>query len=93
MTHIQKIDDSECFKWCLVRWVHPVDQNSKRITKADKDFAKEFDCKVKIRDIHKLKRKKKKIYIAINIFGYKNKVKYRICLSKDAVQKNMLICY
>ena len=59
MTHIQKIDDNECFKWCLVRWVHPADQNSKRITKVDKDFAKKFDFKVKIRDIHNLRKKKR----------------------------------
>ena len=57
LTNIQNIDDNECFKWCLVRYLNPADPA--RITKTDKDFAKMFDFKeinfpVKIRDIHKI---------------------------------------
>ena len=40
LINAQKIDDNECFKWCLVRHLNPVDYNPRRITKADKDFAK-----------------------------------------------------
>ena len=36
MINIQNIDDNECFKWCLVRYLHPADHNSRRITKVDK---------------------------------------------------------
>ena len=65
MINIQNTDDNECIKWCLVRYLYPEDHNPARITKADKDFAKRIDFKgikflVKIRDIHKIKKKKKK---------------------------------
>ena len=38
--NIQNSDDNECFKWCLMRHLNPADQNLRRITKCDKDFAK-----------------------------------------------------
>ena len=41
--NIQNIDDKECFKWCLVKYLHPA-----RITKADKKFAKEHKVKYPI---------------------------------------------
>ena len=41
---IQNIVDKECFKWCLVRYVHPADVNQSRIKKADEHF-KRFDFK------------------------------------------------
>ena len=63
MINIQNIDDSECFKWCLVRYLPPETHHSERITKADKDFAKELPFKdikfpVEIIDIHKIKKQK-----------------------------------
>ena len=39
---IQNIDDNECFKWCLVRYLNPADDNRRRITKADKNFARDL---------------------------------------------------
>ena len=65
MFNIENIDGNECFKWCLVRYLHSADHNSRRIRKVDRDFAREFDFKdvafpVKIRDIHKIEKKKKK---------------------------------
>ena len=39
----QDTDDNECFKWCLVRYLNPVDHYATRNTKADKDFAKILD--------------------------------------------------
>ena len=74
---VQSIDDNECFKWCLIRYLNPVDHNPRRFTKADKDFAKRLDFKdikfpVKIIDIHRMKRKNS---INISIFGYENKGK------------------
>ena len=64
---MQNIVDNECFKGCLVRYLHPADHNPARITKANKDFAKDFNFKdnkvpVKIRDIHKIEEKKKEFY-------------------------------
>ena len=35
LINIQNIDDSECFKWCLVRYLNPADRNPIRITKPD----------------------------------------------------------
>ena len=60
LINTHNLDDNICCKLCLVR-LHPVDHNLKRITKADKYFAKNFhfeDVKfpVKVRDIHKLKK-------------------------------------
>ena len=59
LTNVQNINDNECFKWCLVRYLNPADRNPARITNADKDFAKKFhfnDMKfsVKTKDIHKI---------------------------------------
>ena len=91
LINIQNIDNNECFKWCLVRYLHPVDHNSKRITKADKDFSKKLDFKdikflVKVRDIDKIEKKNP---IAINVFGYENKEMRK----KKNAKKNMLIYY
>ena len=59
---IQNIDDNECFKWCLVRYLNPANQHPARITKTDKDFAKRLDFKDikypgKIRGIQKSKKR------------------------------------
>ena len=58
---IQNIDDNECFKWCLVKYLHPADHHAARIIKAEKTFVKELDLNdikfpVKIRDIHKIEK-------------------------------------
>ena len=84
MINIQNIDDNECFKWCLVRFLNPADHNRRRITKIDKDSSKRLDFKhikfpVKIRDIRKLVKKES---ISISVFGYKNKEKHPIYVSK-----------
>ena len=59
LINIQNINDNECFKWRLVRYLNPADHHRARTTKADKDFANRLDFKdkkfpVKIRDIHKI---------------------------------------
>ena len=58
---IQNMDDNECFKWCLVKYLHPADHHAARIIKAEKTFVKELDLNdikfpVKIRDIHKIEK-------------------------------------
>ena len=80
---IQNIDDNECLKWCLGRYLNPADHNPKRITKTDKDFPKRLDFNdikfpVKIRDIRKIENKN---FISISVFGYENKEKYPIYVS------------
>ena len=48
MINIQNIDDNECCKWSLVRYLNPADHHPARITKTDNDFAKKFGFKDKI---------------------------------------------
>ena len=85
LINIQNADDNECFKWCLVRYLNPVDHNSKIITQADKDFAKRLDFKdikflFKIRDIHEIDKKNS---IRISVFAYENKGKIsNLCIKK-----------
>ena len=81
---IQNIDDNECFKWSIVIYLNAADCNPAEITKADKEFAEEFDFKdikfsVKIRDIHKIEKKNS---IGISIFGYENNEKHQIYVLK-----------
>ena len=92
--NIQNIDDNECFKWSIVRYLNPADRVPGRITKADNDFAKKLDFKdikfpVKIRDIHKIEKKN---FIDISVFGYENKEKHSVYVSKKCA-KNMLVYY
>ena len=68
----------------IMNALNPADCNLARITKADKDFAKKPDFKdikfpVKIRDIHKIEKKNS---ISISVFGYENKEKHPIYVSK-----------
>ena len=95
LINIQNIDDNECFKWCLVRYLHPADDHLARTTKADKDFARELDFKdiklpVKIRHIHKIEEKN---FIAISVFSYENKEKYPIYVSKKCCEETILVNY
>ena len=62
MINIQNIDDNECFKWFLVRYLNSSDHHPVGTTKLDKDFEKMLDFKyikypVKVRDIHKIGKK------------------------------------
>ena len=62
LINIQSIDDNECFKFSLVRYLNPANYHLARTTKADKEFSKKLDFKyikfpVKIRDIHKIEKK------------------------------------
>ena len=84
MINIQNIDDNECFKWSIVRYLNPAIHHLARITKVDRDFAKKLDFKalkfpIKIRDIHKIEKKNS---IGISVFGYENKEKHPICIKK-----------
>ena len=95
MISFKNPDDSEYFKWCLVRSLNPADYNQRRITKPDKDLTKKLGFKdikfrLKVRDILKIETKN---FIDIGILGYENKVKYLIYVSKTVVKINMLIYY
>ena len=84
MINIQNTDDNEYFKWCLVRYLNRADHHLARITRADEDFARRLDFNeikfpVKIRDIHKIEEKNS---IGISVFGYENKEKHLVYVSK-----------
>ena len=84
LINIQNINDMECFKWCLVRHFNLADQNSQRITKADKYISKRFDFKdikfpVKSTDIHKIEKRNS---IGISVFGYENNQKHLLDVPK-----------
>ena len=73
----------------MVRYLNPEDPNPRRITKADKEFAKKLDFKniklpVKIRDSHEIKKKNS---IGTSVFGYENKEKHPIYVSKKCCEK------
>ena len=87
MINIKNIDDNECFKLCLVRYLHPLDHNLKKITKAYKYFIKQTDFKgiTKLRTFSKFKKNS----IGISVFGYKNKEKHPIYVSKTFKVKHI----
>ena len=82
MLNIHYIDDDECFKWCLVRYLHPADCNPAGITKADKYFAKKLDFKDVEFPIKTREKIEKQNSIGIIVFRYENKEKHPIYLSK-----------
>ena len=98
MINIQNIDGNECFKWCLVRYLNPANHNLRKITKAGKDFAKILDFKdikfpVKIGDIHKNEKKKKRIPPALEFKVMKIKKNIQTMYQNYVVKKNMLTYY
>ena len=73
----------------MVRYLNPVNHHPARVTKAGKDFAKRLYFKdikfpVKIRDIHKIEKNNS---IGISVFGYENKEKYPIYVSKKCCEE------
>ena len=74
---------NKCYKWSLVRYLNLEDLHPSRILSVGKYFAKELDFKnvkvpVKIRYIHKSEKKN----LGIGVFGYENKEKHPIYVSK-----------
>ena len=45
LINIQNIYHNECFKWCLVRYLHPADHYPARTRRFNKRFARELDFK------------------------------------------------
>ena len=76
MTDIPNINDNQCFKWYLIRYIHPGDKNLEKIRKVGEGLARELDFKDMTFPV-----KKKDICISISIFGYENK--YPIYVPKN----------
>ena len=73
----------------MVRYLNPTNHHPARITKADKDFSKRLEFKeinfpVKITDIHKLEKNN---VMGISVFGYENKEKHPIYVSKECCEE------
>ena len=91
LINIQNADDKECLKWCLVRYLNPVDCNPARITKpAKKLILRIYIFKKKLGTFTKLKSR---INLSVNLFVYENKAKYPIYVPKNCFEnlKSMLI--
>ena len=73
----------------MVRYLNPENHHPAGVTKADKNFAKRLDFKdikslVKNRDIHKIEKKNS---IGISVFGYENKEKCPIFVSRQCCEE------
>ena len=38
-------EDNKCFRWCLVRYLNPVNKSSVKVRKNDQEFSKQLICK------------------------------------------------
>ena len=73
----------------MVKYLNPADHNPRRITKTDKEFAKNLDLKnihfpVKIRDIRQIEKKNS---ISISVFGYEHKEKHSLYVSTTCCEE------
>ena len=94
LINIQNIDDNECFKWCLVRYLNLADCKSARITQADKDLVKKLDSKdiklpAKVSDIYKIEKKRNSI--SISVFSYEINKNVQFIYQTRNGKKYMLI--
>ena len=80
-----KNEDNECFRWCHIRHLNPQDKYPQRIKKSDKAFIKNLNYSgiefpVTTKQYNKIEKQNE---ININVFGYENKQKYPIYVSKE----------
>ena len=83
--------DNECFRWCHIRHLNPHENNPQRIKKTDKEYIKELDYSniifpVSVKQINQIEKQNN---IRINLFGYEEKQKFPIQISKEKYQNNM----
>ena len=93
MINIQNTNDNECFKWCVVTYLHPSDHYPRRSRKIDKLYGFKLNFKnkklpVKVRDIRNIERKN---FFDISVFGYEDKRKYIIYVSKKCCEKKHVL--
>ena len=86
-----KNEDNECFRWCHIRHLNPQDKNPQRIKKTDKAFVKNLNYQgiefpVAAKQYNKIEKQNQ---IRINVFGYENKQKYPIHVSKEKYEDCM----
>ena len=86
-----KNEDNECFRWCHIRHLNPQDKDAQRIKKSDKAFVVNLDYSgiefpVTTKQYNKIEKQNE---ININVFGYENKQKYPIHVSKEKYEDCM----
>ena len=86
-----KNEDNECFRWCHIRHLNPQDKDAQRIKKSDKAFVANLDYSgiefpVTTKQYNKIEKQNE---ININVFGYENKQKYPIHISKEKYEDCM----
>ena len=86
-----KNEDNECFRWCHIRHLNPLEKNPQRIKKEDKDMADRLDYNgtefpISKKDYNKVEKKNG---IRVNIFGYENKQPYPIHISKEDFEREL----
>ena len=90
-----KNKDQKCFLWYHVRHINPVEIHLERITKEDKEFAKEldydnFEFPVREKDFSKTDTKNN---ICINVFGYEDGLTFPICVSEQKFENSMNLLF
>ena len=78
--------DNKCFRWCHIRHLNPQRlKNPQRIKKTDKQYIEKLDYSgiefpVTVTQINKIEKQNN---ICINLFGYEEKQKFPIFISKE----------
>ena len=86
-----KNKDNECFRWCHIRHLNPQDKDPQRIKKTDKQYIEKLgyssiEFPVTVKQINKIEKQNN---ICINLFGYEEKQKFPIYISKEKYQDHM----
>ena len=98
LINIKNIDDNECFKWSLFRYLNPADHHPTRITKADKYFAKKFDfkdikCPEKLETFTKFKKKRISSTLAFFFFVFLFLFCFFVFFSVMKIRKSIQFMY
>ena len=86
-----KNEDNECFRWCHIRHLNPINKNPQRINKMDKEMINQLnyngiDFPVSSKHYNKIEKQND---IKINVFGYEEKQTYPIYVSKETYEDQM----
>ena len=86
-----KNSDNECFRWCHIRHLNPQDKDPQRIKKSDKQHVDNLNYQgiefpVTTKQYNKIEKQNE---ININVFGYEEKQKYPIYVTKEKYKDNM----
>ena len=80
-----KNNDNMCFRWCHIRHLNPQTKDPQRIKKSDKQYVSnlnynDIEFPVSTKHYNKIEKQNE---ININVFGYEDKQKYPIYVSKE----------